>query len=136
MKEKNDHIEKLSLITELIKLARVDQNVRESEFQFLSAISHQLGISQAEFNSLFEKYIEFQPPVFEFERIVQLQRLVLLMNVDQVIEEKQLHLIKDLGIRMGLNPLAVAEVLDTMSNFPNNMIPPDKLIAIFRTFHN
>jgi hypothetical protein len=37
---------------------------------------------------------------------------------------------------MGLNPLAVAEVLDTMTNYPNNMLPPDKLISIFRTFHN
>jgi hypothetical protein len=58
------------------------------------------------------------------------------MNIDQQIEEKQLYLIKDLGIRMGLNPLAVAEVLDTMTNYPNNMLPPDKLISIFRTFHN
>jgi uncharacterized tellurite resistance protein B-like protein len=67
MKEKNNHNEKLSLLTELIKLAKVDQDVRDSEFQFLFAISNQLCISQSEFESLFEKYIDFKPPVLEFD---------------------------------------------------------------------
>jgi hypothetical protein len=136
MKQKNDNSEKLSLLTQLIKMARVDQEIREDEFQFLSAIAAQIGVSSAEFEKLFEEYIDFQPPIFEFDRIVQLHRLVLLMNVDKEIDEKEILYIKSLGIKLGLNPLAVAEVLDTMTNYPNNLIPPEKLISIFRTFHN
>lgn len=132
----NSHSEKLSLLTQLIKMARVDRDIRESEFQFLSAIAEQIGVPQAEFKRLFEVHIEFQPPIFEFDRIIQLQRLVLLMNIDQTIDEKELYYIKNLGIRLGLNPLAVAEVLDTMYDYPNRVLPPEKLISIFRTFHN
>jgi hypothetical protein len=136
MTNQDEQNEKLSLLTELIKLAKVDESLRDSEFQFLSAIANQIGVSQTDFENLFDEYIEFKPPIFEFDRIIQLQRLVLLMNIDQVVEEKQLYLIKNLGIRMGLNPLAVAEVLDTMHKYPNMMLPPEKLISIFRTFHN
>ncbi len=136
MEQKKDHLEKLSLLTELIKLAKVDQNLRDSEYEFLAAIANQIGVSKEDFESLFEKYIEFQPPLFEFDRIVQLQRLVLLMNVDRTVDSKQLNLIKDLGIRMGLNPSAVAEVLRIMTNYTNSMLPPEKLISIFKTFHN
>jgi len=136
MTNQNEKNEKLSLLTQLIKMARVDQEVRESEFQFLSAIAVQIGISLTDFEKLFDEYIEFQAPVFEFDRIVQLQRLVLMMNVDQTIDEKELYYIKNIGMKLGLNPLAVAEVLDTMHEYPNKMLPPEKLISIFRTFHN
>lgn len=132
----SEHHEKLSLLTQLIQLAKVDSDIRDSEYQFLSAIANQLGVSSEEFNGLFDEYISFQPPAYEFDRIVQFHRLVLLMNIDQVIDEKQLNMIKTMGVRLGLQPLAVAEVLDTMHDYPNNMLPPEKLIAIFRTFQN
>ena len=46
--------EKLSLLTELIKLARVDKEIKEMEHQFLLAIANQLQISQEEFETLFK----------------------------------------------------------------------------------
>ncbi len=110
----NDHQEKLGLLSQLIKLARADEQVKDIEFQFLGTIAVQLGVSAEEFKHLFEKYIAFEPPEFEFDRIVQLQRLVLLMNVDQEIDEKELSLIREMGMKLGLHPLAVAEVLEVM----------------------
>jgi len=46
--------EKLSLLTELIKLARCDHQVREQEYQFLLTIAQSLEVSREEFDSLFE----------------------------------------------------------------------------------
>lgn len=131
-----DQHEKKSLLVELIKLAQIDEAIKPVEYNFLLMISRQLGVGKNEFDQLFEQYISFDPPAFEFERIVQFQRLVLLMNIDLEINSKQIDFIKELGVRMGLRPRATEEVLKVMHNYPNKVVPPEKLIEIFKTFHN
>ena len=128
--------EKLSLLSDLVKLAKSDNDVRDVEFNFLLSIASQLGVTKKDFLDLFEQYIEFNPPKLEFDRIVQFQRLILLMNVDMHVDEEEIRYIKDIGIRMGLHPLATDEVLQRMNDYKNKIIPPEKLLEIFRTFHN
>ena len=128
--------EKLSLLKELIKLAQCDQKVREQEYEFLLTIARSLEVRKDDFDALFEKYIEFTPPESEFERILQFHRLVLLMNVDQDTSDSEIEFIKDIGIRIGLNPLATNRVLNEMNKYPDKVIPPDKLIAIFKEQYN
>ncbi len=128
--------EKLSLMTELIKLANSDNEIKDIEFNFLLSLAVQLGISKDDFKHLFEDYIEFYPPKLEHERIIQFHRLILMMNVDQQIDESEIQYIRELGIRMGLHPHATEEVLKIMKDYPNMIVPPEKLIQIFRTFHN
>jgi hypothetical protein len=128
--------EKLSLLTELIKLARADQELREQEYEFLLTIANSLHVSKEEFDSLFDEHIEFQPPESEFDRILQFHRLVLLMNIDQETSESELEFIKDAGIRIGLSPYATDRVLTEMNNYPDKLIPPDKLIEIFKGYYN
>ena len=134
--DENQKNERLSLLAELIKMAKADNEVRDVEFQFLFSLAAQMGVTKEDFKELFEQYIEFNPPKLEFERIIQFQRLVLLMNVDLEIDEDEILYIKDLGIRMGLHPMATNEVLKVMNEYENKVVPPDVLIQIFRTFHN
>jgi len=128
--------EKLSLLTELIKLARCDNEVREQEYTFLLSVAQSLKVSKEDFDSLFETYIEFTPPESEFERILQFHRLVLLMNVDLETSDLELAFLKDIGIRIGLNPNATNRVLAEMHNYPNKVIPPSRLIEIFKENYN
>ena len=128
--------EKLSLLTELIKLARCDHKVREQEYEFLLTIAQSINVSKEDFDSLFEKHIEFMPPESEFDRILQFHRLVLLMNVDQETSDLEIKFIKDIGIRLGLNPFATNQVLAEMNLYPEKVIPPEKLIEIFKAHYN
>ncbi len=133
----NDDLkERLSLLTELIKLAKSDEELRQAEFEFLYAIAKQLNISDDQFRNLFDNYIEFTPPKNELDRIVQFQRLVLMMNVDRSVSDTEIDHIREIGIRMGLAPRATDKVLETMKKHENGLIPPDELISIFNTFHN
>jgi len=59
-----------------------------------------------------------------------------MMNVDQHVAKEELDYIRELGIKMGLHPSATDEVLKIMGDFPNSIVPPEKLIKIFKTFHN
>lgn len=129
-------IEKLSLLTELINLARVDEPIQEIEHSFLLAIAQQLSISDEEFETLISQKVDFTPPVNEFDRILQLQRLILLSNIDLKVNEKEINLIKELSVKMGLNPMAVNEILIRMNEFENKIIPPPILIEIFARNYN
>lgn len=127
---------KLSILSELVKLANSDKEFRDEEFQFLFVIADQLGVSKEQFRSVFDENIDFTPPTLETDRIIQFQRLVLMMNVDQHISEKELDYLRNAGLRMGLHPRATETVLNKMNDYENNVIPGDELIQIFRTFHN
>ena len=128
--------EKLSLLTELIKLARCDEQVREQEYRFLMTIARSLDVRREDFDSLFEQYIEFTPPESEFDRILQFHRLVLLMNVDDESSDSELDFLRDIGIRMGLNSLATDRILVLMNEYPDKVIPPGRLIEIFKEHYN
>jgi len=128
--------EKLSLLTELIKLARVDNELREKEYDFLLSVASSLNVAREEFDALFDEYIEFTPEKSEFDRILQFHRLVLLMNIDKETSEKELIHLKNIGIRIGLNPNATNKVLEVMNNYPNKVIPADTLIEIFKENYN
>lgn len=128
--------EKKSMLSALIELSKVDGKVTEMETGFIHQIGMQLGVAENELLDLFEHPVEFNPPKQHFERIVQFQRMVLLMNVDLKVDEKELAHLKFMGMRLGLNPNAVNEVLTRMYDYPDNMIPPNDLIAIYAKHMN
>ena len=86
--------------------------------------------------ALFNLKVEYKQPKSEFERILQFHRMVLLMNIDKKADKRELNLIRNLGIKMGLNPFATEFILREMNNYKNNLIPPEKLIEVFKQQYN
>ena len=128
--------EKYSLLTQLIKLARADGSVREEEYNFIVQLAWYIGVKRTEVDALFEQYIESDAPRLESDRIIQFHRLVLLAKVDHEIHEKELDFLRDVGMRMGLRPLAVEQVLREMEEGENGSMDPNRLIEIFQVYHN
>lgn len=128
--------EKLSILTELIKLAKVDMKLEDEEYQFLQVIANLLEIEKEQLDSLILEYVEFTPPPLEVDRILQFQRLVLLANVDMKLDSSELDMLKKAGLKLGLNLEAVEIVLAEMKKSKNGMVPVDRLIKIFKVYHN
>lgn len=128
--------EKLSILSEMIAFARVDNTVKDSEYNFLLSVSEQLGIDNETFNSLFDKKIAHIIPKSQAERILQFHRLVLLMNVDEQQQEIEIRRIHNIGLGMGLPPSAIEQVLSIMHKYPNKIVPPNVLIDIFKAHYN
>jgi len=131
-----DKESKLSLLSDMIALAKSSEGINEIENDFLSAVARQLGVSEVELQQLVDnpaKPVTIQP---EAQRILHFHRLVLLMNVDQDTDSKELLIVKNFGLRLGLSQEAVNKVLSVMNNYPNKLIPPDVLVSIFKTQHN
>lgn len=131
-----NRVEKLSLLSEMIAFARVDNSLKEIEYNFLLGVAIQLGISQSDFEHLLTNPVTYVKLKSYSERIVQFHRLVLLMNIDNKITTRELNKLHNFGLRMGLNFDAINKVLELMESFPNKLIPPDFLIDIFKVQYN
>ena len=132
----NTFKEKLSILSEMIAFVRVDDFIKDPEYKFLLGVSKQLGVDRNVFDGLFSQESEHIVPKTEAERILQFHRLLLLMNVDSTQEELEIRRLHDMGLSMGLPPSAINQVLSIMHEYPNNVVPPEVLITIFKTYHN
>lgn len=130
------YLEKLGILSQMISFAKVENEIKESEYHFLLGVSQQLEIDKETFDSLFHKKVEKVLLKSEAERILQFHRLVLLMNVDKeqrLVEIEQLH---NIGLGFGLPQAAIEQVLTVMHRYPDKVVPPKVLIEIFKAYNN
>jgi hypothetical protein len=131
-----NRVEKLSLLSEMIAFARIDNNLRAIEHKFLIGVAKQLEITREDYDYLLENPVTHINLKSHSERIVQFHRLILLMNLDSEITNKELIRLHNFGLRMGLSHESINRVLDLMESFPDKIVPPDFLIDIFKTQYN
>jgi uncharacterized tellurite resistance protein B-like protein len=134
--EKNDKNQRLGLMQQLLKLAEIDNDFQDIEFKFLVILAGQLGISKHELFDMMQDHIAFHPPQKEQDRIIQFQRLCLMMFADGEVKEEELSYVRQMGFRLGLHTHATEEVLRLMLEENMIPVPPEILLEIFKTFHN
>ena len=132
----NTYEEKLSLLTEMIAFAKVDGQIHEREFQFLTIVAQQLRVDRDVFDTLFNQPADKVILKSEHQRILQFYRLALLMQADGVLHDNEQVAIREMGINMGLSPFAMKSVLVEMKRSPTGMIDPEMLLALFRAQQN
>ena len=130
------HQEKLSLMQDLIQLSEVDNHVDFMEENFIITIANGLGISSEEVTQLKENPVSFNPQENEMDRITHFYRLLLLMGVDSEHHEKEIQFCKEVGLKMGLNPVAMREIIERIVASETHQLPPNEIIKIFKTHHN
>lgn len=128
--------EKLSILSEMIAFARVDDVVKEPEYNFLLGVASRLEVDKSVFDNLFENESKHIIPKTQADRIVQFHRLVLLMNVDNEQPEIEVSRLHNIGLSMGLPPFAISQVLEVMHKYPDKIVPPNVLINIFKAHNN
>ncbi|VXB92361.1 TerB family tellurite resistance protein [Maribacter litoralis] len=128
--------EKLSILSEMISFAKVNNEIKDSEYDFLFSVAQQLRVTKKAFDRLFTTNVEHIIPKSQSERLMQFHRLVLLMNVDNEQEDEEVNKIYDIGLNMGLPPGAIQQVLTIMHKYPDKIVPPEILIAIFKAHYN
>lgn len=132
----NTYREKLSILSEMIAFAKVGKGMKVPEYNFLLRVSEQLGVEREVFDGLFDTKSDYVVPKTQAGRILQFHRLVLLMNVDQVQEVAEIERLRQVGLKMGLRPSAINQVLSIMHEYPDNIVPPEVLIGIFNAYSN
>ena len=131
-----NRVEKLSLLSEMIAFAKTDEAIKDIEYNFLLGVAQQLDISREDFDYLINNPVSYVHLNSHSERIVQFHRLVLLMNIDRERSKEEVIRLYNFGLRMGLNHESITKVLYLMESFPNNIVPPDVLIDVFKVQYN
>lgn len=133
---KSQHQRKLSHLSILFQAIRKDREISDIELQYMLRIADRLGLSSEDVNRVIKEDIPFTPPIHESNRLVLFHQLLILIYVDGKIDNNELEFLKELGLRLGLNPYAVSEVLEMMKKNAEDGIDPKKITEIFKNYNN
>ncbi|MFD2585823.1 TerB family tellurite resistance protein [Croceitalea marina] len=128
--------EKLSILSEMIAFAQVGKTIKQSEYDFLIGVSKKLGVDKKAFEELLHQKVEKKILKSQIDRIVQFHRLLLLMNIDKRQTKTEITRLHNIGLKMGLPPSAIDQVLEVMHKYPDNIVPSKVLIDIFKAHYN
>jgi uncharacterized tellurite resistance protein B-like protein len=128
----NTRLQKISLLSEMIAFALVDGDLHDKEYDFLKLLAIELDIEKPAFLDLFRKRDKIVPIKNEFERISHFYKLALLMYCDNLIHKSEDVTIHKIGIKMGLNPVAMNRILDIMKCAPNHIVAPEIIVGAFQ----
>jgi uncharacterized tellurite resistance protein B-like protein len=127
---------KLSHLSLLFQVIRSDNEIADMELKYLLRIAHRLGLSGKDVEYVTKEKVPFLPPITEGQRLVLFHQILILIYIDGKIDPKELDFIKELGLKLGLNPYAVRDILVRLRNNPEEGIDPKKITDIFRSFNN
>lgn len=124
--------EKLSLLSEMIDFAIVDGFLHDNEIDFLQLVASELGVEKDIFQNLFENRSKTIVIKAEFQRILHFYRLALLMYCDGKLHQHETISIREMGIKMGLNPTGIENVLKLMQLNQSPVLEPNLVISAFQ----
>ncbi len=131
--------EKITLIRQLHKMSRADQNFQSAEKKFLYelALSINLPIEILE-DILADDKVEIPTkiPADIEDRMIQIYRLVLMMKIDNEISIEEVNTLKSIALELGLHPESVMLLLDRLLESPTGTLDFNELKAIFDITNN
>jgi len=128
--------EKLSILSELIKFARIDQRLNAKELDFLRAISRRLDVDESVFESLIRHPLPSVKLQSQADRLVQFHRLFMLMNIDEQQDPMEIEALFNYGLSMGLPVSAIRQLLEVMHEYPDRIVPANVIVQIFHAHYN
>ena len=128
--------QKLSLLHSLLTLMRVDKIESENEVDFIYQLGKKLGVRNNDIHGLVNKTLECHPPKAEHQRIVLFYTFLLVMKIEGALSPSEIKICSDIGFKLGLNPFAVKNLLDTMFANPTKKVPAIDVINFFKLYHN
>lgn len=102
----------------LIEVAMADGTIDEDELKMLNRMGRNLGLTEPEINSLMEatKNSGYQPPYELSRRFEQLYRIVKMVMADGKIDNNEMRLATNIGLRSGFSESEVPVLLSLLIN--------------------
>jgi hypothetical protein len=125
-----------ALLSDLIILAKADEKVTDVEYDFIMRLASRMELSEAEVAELFDNPIPSIPLITELERLTHFYKLVLVMNVDRETHEREIIAVRNFGLKMGIRPGVIDQILLRMNEYEDKIIPSEELLKIFQTYYN
>lgn len=130
------HEQKISHLNALYHIACADNDLTEVEIIYIRKVAERLGVTLAEVSKLKGSVPELDLPNREYKVYALFHRLVLILTIDGIAEEKEQQYCFNLGIKMGLHPNAIGEIIDYAILHGSSNTTPKEVMTIFRKYLN
>jgi|GEM_PF-6211967 len=124
-----------SILAQLLKLAKSEEDVKHIDFEFLLMLAKELGVEHKDLKTLFEDYIALFPPRIAQESIIQLQRLIVILRHENKLSESDKTYIHTMGLKLGIHSEAVERVINLIM-VKQGYVPKEELIQLLNTYNN
>ncbi|UII20238.1 hypothetical protein [Fulvivirga ligni] len=129
--------EKLSHLLDLMNMAKIDSSIQRIESVYIYKVAEKMGIDKLELVKLETLGIDKRSvPKTEYQIIPLFHRLLILMCIDTDIDDLEKSFCRELGIKMGLNPFAVTDIIELACKKQPHHLSPDEINTIFRRYYN
>lgn len=124
--------EKLDILTELVYMAHADSFLKTEEISFINALAKRLGLAEDRVQDILEnpENLTLKVPNTQSKRMVHFHRMMLMMHIDGSVNDDELQLLHEVGLRYGIRKATITVLLDTMKKYPHGEIPAADLISI------
>ena len=133
----DSHQQKISHLKALYHLAAADGILSKVEGIYIKNVAERLGVNLEElvtFDPKIEPTLEL--PDKEYKIYALFHRLAIIIMIDNSIDEREKHYCFTMGIKMGLHPNAVGEIIDHVIARGSMNVTPAEVMGIFRKYLN
>src|SRR5262245_59902466 len=126
--------QKLSHLKALYHLACVDNQLSQEEATYIFNVAERLGVDPEELVEFDGTEPELHLPDKQYKLYAVFHRLVMIIMIDNVANDVERKYCFDLGIKMGLHPNAVIDVIHYVVTHGAFKASPDEILRIFRKY--
>ncbi len=123
--------EKLSLLHQLVKMAKADSVFKTVEHKYLVEIAQLLEVSLDQLEDIIGDNVVHILPKTHNDRIKQIYRLTVMMMIDGIVTVEEVAVLKEYAIELGLRPEAIEVMIRRMQSNKGGMLLLKDLQEIF-----
>ncbi len=132
----DSHSQKISHLNALYHIACADRDLSDIEVAYIRNVAERIGAPLSDLSELSSGEPDLDLPNREYKIYGLFHRLVLILMIDGKTDEREQRYCFNLGIKMGLHPNAVNEIIDFAAAHGSSRTTPKEVMAIFRKYLN
>jgi hypothetical protein len=113
-----------------------DDVLTKVELVYIKNVAEKLGVPLKELESFTADEPELELPDKEFKIYALFHRLAIIIMIDENASEKEKTYCFNLGVKMGLHPSAIREIIDHVVARGAFAAMPKDIMAIFKKYMN
>ncbi len=118
-------------------MSKVDGKIHENEFVYLLKLGLSLKLYEEKVREIInseEKFLFI--PKSEQDRVTILYYLIFLIEVDGVVDKNEEDMLHHFGLKLGFNPLLIANVIDIVKSQIGEKIATDAFLNDIKKYLN
>ena len=135
--ELGEDAKKQNILSIMLAMSKVDNVVHDNEMMYILQLGLSMDMSEEEILQIAK---DDKPSLFvpasEADRMTILYYLVFLIKVDGVVSEEEKEMLYHFGLKLGFNPLMVANIIRVIQANIGKKLPPNALIKEVRKYLN